>query len=301
MNKVMSSELLNNSTVKAEALRLGFSACGLAPAEPVEESYAQRFLKWLQEGRQADMQYMSNHVEKRLDPRLLHPGVKTIISLAMNYYPEEQNPALSMYAQGKDYHDVVRQRLQQLLQNLGVEGRCFVDTAPVLERYWAWRAGLGWQGRHTQLILPGCGSTFFLGELFVCTPADRYDEPLNRNCGNCRRCLEACPTHAITEEGMDARRCISYLTIENRGTLPADLELQKCFYGCDRCQRACPHFQLTKKTQIPEFLPSEELKNMTSDDWKQLTKEKYQAIFRGSAVKRAKFEGIMRNIEACKF
>lgn len=297
----MSSAFLNSETVKAEALRLGFSACGLAPAEPVEEEYAQRFLKWLQEGRQADMQYMENHVDMRLDPRLLHPGVKTIVSLAMNYYLDEHSTALSMYAQGKDYHEVVRQRLQQLLQTLGVEGRCFVDTAPVLERYWAWRTGIGWQGRHTQLIIPGCGSTFFLGELFLCAEADRYDTPLDRNCGNCLRCLEACPTHAISENGLDARKCISYLTIENRGELPQDLELQECFYGCDRCQKACPHFQLAKNTQITEFQPSQELKNMTSDKWKQLTREQYQELFRGSAVKRAKYEGVKRNIDACKF
>lgn len=168
----MNSKLLNRQSVKAEALRLGFSACGLAPAEPVQEPHASHFLQWIQKGCQADMHYMENHIAMRLDPRLLMPGVKTIISVALNYYPPKLAPGISMYAQGQDYHEVMRARLLRLMQCIHAEGRCFVDTAPILERYWAWRAGLGWIGRNTLMILPRHGSTFFLGELFVTTEAD---------------------------------------------------------------------------------------------------------------------------------
>ncbi|MBO4641739.1 MAG: tRNA epoxyqueuosine(34) reductase QueG [Bacteroidaceae bacterium] len=297
----MSSALLNRQSVKAEALRLGFSACGLAPAEAVQEPYASRFLQWIQKGCQANMSYMENHIQMRLDPRLLVPGVKTIISVALNYYPSKQASGLSMYAQGQDYHEVVRERLHQLLEALNVEGRCFVDTAPVLERYWAWRAGLGWMGRNTLLILPHHGSTYFLGELFVMAEADSYDTPLARSCGDCHRCIEACPMGAISETGIDARRCISYLTIENRGPLPQELTLEDCFYGCDRCQQACPHLQHAIPTSEEAFLPSKEILEMSPSEWKNLTLEQYQHLFKGSAVKRAKFDGLKRNIEACKF
>ena len=297
----MNSKLLNRQSVKAEALRLGFSACGLAPAEPVQEPHASHFLQWIQKGCQADMHYMENHIAMRLDPRLLMPEVRTIISVALNYYPPKLAPGISMYAQGQDYHEVMRARLLRLMQCIHAEGRCFVDTAPILERYWAWRAGLGWIGRNTLMILPRHGSTFFLGELFVTTEADSYDTPLDYTCGQCRRCFDACPMGALTETGIDAHRCLSYLTIEHRGPLPEGLQLQDCFYGCDRCQKACPHLQQATPTSVEAFLPSEELLDMNPSKWKHLTLEQYQHLFKGSAVKRAKFNTLKRNIDACTF
>lgn len=292
----MSSGCLNSTKVKAEALRLGFSSCGLSPTESVEESHARFFRKWLSLGYHAEMQYMVNHQEMRLHPELLVPGVRTIISVAFCYRPENPVPFLSMYAQGEDYHTILRIRLTQLMQAIGATGRCFVDTAPVLERYWAWRSGIGWIGKNAQLYVPGVGSTVFLGELFVMEEADTYDSPIPSSCNNCMLCRHDCPHGALTEEGVDARRCLSYLTIEHRGSLPPGLQLQDGFYGCDRCLVACPHPH--QYTQEPAFLPSQELREMSMEDWQQLTPERYTQLFRKSAVKRAKYEGLLRNIRA---
>lgn len=282
-------------------MRLGFSACGLAPAEPVSLACSQHFQQWLDLGNQADMEYMRNHIEKRLNPNLLVSGVKTIVSVAMNYYPQKQVEGICMYAQGRDYHDVIRDKLQHLMQGIGGSGRCFVDTAPVLERYWAWRSGLGWQGHNTQLIIPHMGSTFFLGELFLLEEADAYDTPLKKSCGNCRLCIDACPTQALSLQGLDARRCLSYLTIEHRGPLPEGIHLQKTFYGCDQCQKACPHLKHAIPTSETSFHPSAQLQEMTQKDWQNLTLDNYRELFKGSAVKRAKYEGLKRNIQAFDF
>lgn len=301
----MSSAQLKSDIVKAEAMRLGFSHCGLAPAEEVDEAYMHHYEQWLSEGRQAEMHYMENHLALRRDPRLLLPGAKTIVSLTMSYNPGEKptQPAIAWYAQGRDYHDVIRQRLQILSQVLGVEGRICVDTAPVMEKYWAWRCGLGWIGRHTQLVVPREGSALFLAELLLTQEADRYDTPMysrpyHEGCGHCRRCIEACPTSALSDEGIDARRCLSYLTIEHRGPLPDESyrHLSECFYGCDRCLRACPHLS-HEATPVADFIPSDELLAMSPGDWLQLSPVQYQSLFRGSAVKRAKYEGLMRNIQ----
>lgn len=246
------------------------------------------------------MDYMTRNTDLRLDPRLLVPGARTVISVAMNYFPAQRAAGISLYAQGKDYHDVVRKRLNELMEALGVTGRCFVDTAPVMERYWAWRSGLGWIGLNHQLIVPKMGSTFFFGELIVEEEADAYDSPLEGNCGRCGLCIEACPAKALTAEGLDARRCLSYLTIEHRGAFSEELVLHENFYGCDRCQIVCPHMRQATPTTETAFLPSEALLEMTQSDWQQLTIEQYQELFRGSAVKRAKYEGVMRDIAAWK-
>ena len=304
----MNSARLQRDVVKAEALRLGFSHCGLAPAEEVDKAFMHHYEQWLSEGRQGGMHYMERYLALRRDPRLLLPGARTVVSLAMSYNPgtEPTQPALAWYAQGRDYHDVLRQRLQILLQVLGLEGRICVDTAPVMEKYWAWRCGLGWIGRHTQLVVPREGSAFFLAELLLTQEADHYDTPLysrpyHEGCGRCRRCIEACPTSALSDEGIDARRCLSYLTIEHRGPLPQETyrHLSECFYGCDRCMRACPHLS-HEATSVEDFVPSDELLSMSSTDWLHLTPLQYQLLFRGSAVKRAKYEGLMRNIQANK-
>lgn len=302
--------------IKAEASRLGFFVCGFARAEPVSESMRRHYLGWLADGRNADMAYLGNNLDKRFDPRLLMPGVKTIVVVAQNYFPArrlpEGEPQIADYALGLDYHDIVKQKLRQLAATVGIaDYRAFVDTAPVLERYWAVRAGLGWIGKNQQLIIPHAGSEFFLGELFV-TVELPPDEPLPNRCGTCHRCVDACPTHALNlpatcVEGygditrFDARLCLSYQTIENRGELTVDAKaaMGDTFYGCDRCQRACPWNRFAKPSTEPLLQPREELLAMTRQKWENLTEEDYRRLFKGSAVKRAKYEGLMRNIKAC--
>lgn len=302
--------------IKAEASRLGFFVCGFARAEPVSEAMRRHYLGWLADGRNADMAYLGNNLDKRFDPRLLMPGVKTIVVVAQNYFPArrlpEGEPQIADYALGLDYHDIVKQKLRQLAATVGIaDYRAFVDTAPVLERYWAVRAGLGWIGKNQQLIIPHAGSEFFLGELFV-TVELPPDEPLPNRCGTCHRCIDACPTHALSlpatcVEGygditrFDARLCLSYQTIENRGelTVGAKAAMGDTFYGCDRCQRACPWNRFAKPSTEPLLQPREELLAMTRQKWENLTEEDYRRLFKGSAVKRAKYEGLMRNINAC--
>ena len=292
----MSSALLNSKDIKAQAQRLGFVACGFAKAEPVAENFAVRYRHWLELDFCGEMDYMRRNVEMRLRPDLLVPGVRTIVSLAMNFMPEHQQPAMSLYAQGQDYHDVMKQRMRQLMEAFQLEGRCFVDTAPVLERYWAWKSGIGIVTSNGGFIsVPGYGPTVFLGELFLTAEADHYDSPLAPPPleGAGERLF--CP--ALTPEGLDARKCISYQTIEHRGPLPEEIELKRTFYGCDRCLRATPQFAEAKPTAEPAFQPSEALLQMTPDDWRDLTEEQYRALFKGSAVKRAKYDGLKRNIE----
>lgn len=302
-------KILSASLIKATAQRLGFAACGMAPAEPMAEPYASRLRQWIAEGQHGTMDYLERQLEMRLDPRLVMEGAKTVVSLALNYYPERTlSPDgfdFARYAYGKDYHDVMRQRLRLLMSELGLEehidGRPFCDTAPIDERYWARRCGLGWTGKNTQLIIPRAGSYFFLGELLLKHPCDHYDEPMTESlCGKCQRCLTACPTQALNGEHLDARRCLSYLTIEHRGELSEEVKekLGRCVYGCDRCAEACPWNKFARATEVAEFQPSEALQAMTADDWANLTIEQYRQLFKGSAVKRAKFEGLQRNISA---
>lgn len=338
----MSSSLSHK--IKAEALRLGFSACGIAKAEPVDAETAQAFRQWLRQGGHATMQYMENYEDKRLDPRLLMPGVKSIICVALNYAPSQPVKGFANYAIGKDYHDIVKQKLYQLAQILapltpplggspnlteslpqggGREGafRAFSDSAPILERYWAMKAGLGFIGKNHQLIIPGMGSQFFLGELFVDIELEP-DAPCRQHCGNCHRCIDACPTGALApltppmggstsrteslpqggglEGAFHSSLCLSYLTIENRGAIPPEAasKMGHTFYGCDRCQQACPWNAKAIPTSEPLLQPTAELLSMNDEDWQQLSLEQYRRLFKGSAVKRAKYEGLMRNIKA---
>lgn len=304
------SVLFSTLHLKERAKALGFSRCGLAPAEPVPDDVMAHYERWLREGRHGEMGYMEKHIALRRDPRLLLPGAKTIVSLALSYNPGLQptQKCIAWYAQGRDYHDVIRERLCQLVASLFPQPstihsyRICVDTAPVMEKYWAWRCGLGWIGRHTQFVIPHLGSAFFLCELLLTCEADKYDEPCGRSlCGSCRRCLEACPTHAITDDGLDSRRCLSYLTIEHRGALPdivAPYLLQECFYGCDRCLRACPHLSMSDTSPVEDFRASSQLLSMAPADWAVLTPDQYRSLFHDSAVKRAKYEGLLRNIHA---
>lgn len=314
MNSRLSSEL------KAEALNLGFFACGIARAEAVDDTNASHVRQWIDEGRQADMDYMRNHTDMRLDPRLLMKGVKSIVSVAMNYTPAQHISSdqlqFAAYAYGEDYHDIVKSKLRQLALKFGfkelrmqdepnkeddeVYFRVFCDSAPVLERYWATRAGLGWIGRNHQLIIPKAGSMFFLGELFLAIELD-YDEPMPSHCGNCHACIDACPTGAITKDGpLDANRCLSYQTIENRGDISKDIaeKMGNTVYGCDRCQQACPWNRFSMPNNTPELQPKPEFLSMTREKWLQLSEDDYRQLFKKSAVKRVKYEGLMRNIQA---
>lgn len=307
--------MITSATLKAHAAQLGFAACGIAPAGPVDARRSAELRAWLAEGCHGDMDYLARHIEKKLDPRLLVEGARSVVSLAVNYYPGDEGFGnssgpnawrLARYAYGTDYHEVVKQMLRQLLEALGLEegsdGRAFVDTAPVDEKYWAERCGLGWRGRNTQLIIPGAGSYFFLGELILTHECDAYDEPQPNRCGSCRACLEACPTQALRGEGtMDARKCLSYLTIEYRGELPEEArnKMSPCFYGCDRCAEVCPwNKRFARPTDIGLLRPRPALLAMKPEDWQKLTREQYQELFRKSAVKRAKFEGLQRNLAA---
>lgn len=333
------SSRYSRKEIKVEAERLGFFACGIARAEPVDAETAAAVRGWISKGSQATMDYMANYTEKRLNPCLLVPGTKSIVSLAMNYAPAQTMPEteyqLAAYAYGQDYHDVMKAKLRQLAALIAnkFEGesdsevgendgnstaittpktnetnpepageiRVFVDTAPVLERYWAQRAGLGWIGKSHQLIIPRAGSMFFLGEIFLPYEFDSYDSPIPSRCGNCRRCIEACPTCAITDEwGFDSEKCLSYQLIENRGELSeqAKQSMGTTIYGCDRCQTACPWNKFATPNTTPEFQPKSELLAMTKADWHNLTIDEYRALFKGSAVKRVKFDGLKRNISA---
>lgn len=333
------SSRYSRKEIKVEAERLGFFACGIARAEPVDAETAAAVRGWISKGSQATMDYMANYTEKRLNPCLLVPGTKSIVSLSMNYAPAQTMPEteyqLAAYAYGQDYHDVMKAKLRQLAaliankfegesdsevgENNGDstaittsktdetnpepagEIRVFVDTAPVLERYWAQRAGLGWIGKNHQLIIPRAGSMFFLGEVFLPYEFDSYDSPMPSRCGNCRRCIEACPTCAITDEwGFDSEKCLSYQLIENRGELSeqAKQSMGTTIYGCDRCQTACPWNKFAIPNTTPEFQPKSELLAMTKADWHNLTIDEYRALFKGSAVKRVKFDGLKRNISA---
>ena len=323
--------MLQSAHLKQLIQQAGFTACGITRATQVSEQRSQELQQWLAEGCHGKMDYLARNVDKKLDPRLLVEGAKSIVCVALNYYPgnwdkeedmedacsDETNQKerihrknalrLSRYAYGTDYHEVVKNKLRQVLQQAGltegVDGRVFVDTAPIDEKYWAEQCGLGWRGRNSQLIIPGMGSFFFLGELVLTHEVDQYDAPAQNHCGTCQRCLEACPMQALKGDGtLDARRCLSYLTIECRDDLPheAKKKMGYCFYGCDRCAEACPWNQrFARATTVEELKPRKSLLNMTPTDWKNLSIEHYRQIFTHSAVKRAKFEGLMRNIRAC--
>ena len=290
--------------IKSEALRLGFDICGIAKAEAVAYDAVQEYNQWIGKGCHATMQYLERNCDKRFNPTLLVEGCKSIICVAMNYAPKQHIDGIADYAQGQDYHKIVKDRLYRLLQSINSvctsQGRAFCDSAPVLERYWAVKAGIGFIGHNRQLIIPGKGSNFFLGELFVDIELC-YDAPCERDfCGNCSKCIDACPGNALSSEGLDARKCLSYLTIEHRDELPEIIgeKMGNCFYGCDRCQAVCPHNRFSTPNTMPELQPSEALLQMTKERWQTLTKEEYKELFRHSAVERCKYEQLMRNIAA---
>jgi epoxyqueuosine reductase len=307
---MFSTQAQHTKLIRAEAQRLGFGFVGFAKAEQMTEE-ARRLENWLNGNNQGKMSYLERHFDLRTDPRKLVEGAKTVICLTFNYYnPTPQQdpdaPKLAMYAYGEDYHFVVKERLRELIffieQQIGaVNGRAFVDSAPVLERDWARRTGIGWVGKNTMLINPKGGSYFFLAELILDLPLV-YDDPIKDFCGTCRRCIEACPTDAFSPEGyvMDASRCISYLTIELRDEkLPPQYQnkMDGWMFGCDICQQVCPWNRFSKPHNEPKFEPHEDLLTLKKSDWQDLTHEVFQKIFKKSAVKRTKYEGLLRNIK----
>lgn len=294
--------------IRRTALELGFEDVGFARAERLDPE-AQRLEAWLEKGAHGQMSYMADHFEKRVDPRQLVPGARTVISLSYNYFtPEQQSdpeaPKLSMYARGRDYHKVIKKKLKELLSRIreeigAIHGRCFVDSAPVMEREWAQKAGLGWNGKNTLTIHPRRGSYFFLAELIVdleVTP----DSPMRDHCGTCTRCIDACPTDAIAKNGywLDASRCISYLTIELKEQIPEEFRgrMENWMFGCDICQEVCPWNRFSKRHHEPSFEPPDGLLDMKKKDWEELTEEVFGQLFAGSAVKRTGYQGLMRNI-----
>ncbi len=303
--------MFSAAEIKEKAKKTGFDACGIAQVATAD-SEALFFDRWLKEGNHAGMAYMENHREIRLNPAGLVEGAKTVISVALNYYPEQklppEAPHIAYYAYGKDYHFVIKEMLNELWSAVTGQtdtgtARFFTDSAPIIERYWAWKAGLGWIGKNTNLIIPGKGSFFFLGEIVTSLEADHYDMPQKDRCGSCSRCLEACPTEAL--EGprhLNARKCLSYLTIENRGEIPAEQAacLGNRLYGCDTCQEVCPWNRFARPTRIEAFRPAPALFSLRKEDLKGFSREEYNRIFAKSAVKRAKYEGLIRNIHNLK-
>ncbi len=302
----------NTELIRTEALRLGFDFVGFAKAAPLNEE-ARRLEAWLNKGYHGKMQYMANHFDLRTDPTKLVPGAKSVIVLMHNYFPKEtqhdpEAPKLARYAYGEDYHHILKGKMKALLhfirENIGeVDGRCFVDSAPVMEREWAKRAGLGWTGKNTLLLRPGAGSYFFLAEMILDLPLDA-DDPIRDHCGTCRRCIEACPTKAISPEGylLDASKCISYLTIELREEIPMEFheKMTGWAFGCDICQEVCPWNRFSKPHDEQAFEPHPDLLDMKAADWLEITEEVFQKVFRKSAVKRTKFEGLRRNLGLLK-
>lgn len=298
--------------IKNEAKRIGFDDCGFAKATELTDE-ARYLEQWLNQQKHGEMGYMGNHFEKRIDPRKLVDGAKSVISLTYNYYSEQKQldpnaPKLAMYAYGKDYHIVVKEKLAQLyqyIQNLvgDISGRVFVDSAPVLEKAWAQKSGVGWVGKNTNLLTKGVGSFYFLAEI-ICDVELVYDGPVKDYCGNCTKCIDACPTQAIYEPyKLDASKCISYFTIELKSELlPAEVngKFGNWMYGCDICQEVCPINARAKQNTEPFFQPSEALMSMDKKDWEEITEEVFNQLFKDSSVKRTKYKGLSRNISFLK-
>lgn len=307
----MLQKLSISQYIKDQAVLLGFDTIGICKAEEIEKEQQQNLNSWLEKGYYADMGYLSRNIDKRINPTLLVENAKSIVCVALNYYPAqtqfESAPQFAYYAYGKDYHDIIKAKLKQLFDYIktiypNVNGRYFVDTAPVLERYWAAQAGLGFIGKNGLLIIPQKGSYFFLGELILDIELE-YDKPLNLSCGTCERCLNACPTNAlISPYVMSAKKCISYQTIENRSEIDSEIvpQLNNYIYGCDICQKCCPWNKFSLPNQTVEFQPSEEFLSLTSEKIESMDEDDYRRIFKGSAVKRVKFSGLKRNLTALK-
>jgi epoxyqueuosine reductase len=307
---VLNNKAKYTEIIKTEAKRLGFLSCGISKAGFLEED-APRLEAWLNKNMNGEMRYMENHFDKRLDPTLLVEGSKSVVSLLLNYYPTETQTddsyKLSKYAYGNDYHHVIKHKLKSLLLHIQDEigevgGRAFVDSAPVLDKAWAAKSGLGWIGKHSNLLTQQVGSFYFIAELIIDLELD-YDHATTDHCGTCTACIDACPTEAITEPYVvDGSKCISYFTIELKENIPNDVKGQfnDWMFGCDICQDVCPWNKFSKPHNEPLFNPHPELLDMTKKDWEEITEDTFKKVFQKSAVKRTKFSGLERNIKFLK-
>jgi epoxyqueuosine reductase len=298
--------------IKQLAQSLGFDYCGVAQAKPLNED-ARKLEQWLTKGFHGGMKYMENYFDMRIDPTKLMPGAKSVITLLLNYFPavnqSHDSPKISKYAFGKDYHEVIKRKLNELIGliklNLGdIHGKGFVDSAPVLERTWAQKSGLGWVGKNGNLINKQAGSFFFIATLIVDIELE-YDDPfVNDYCGTCTKCIDACPTEAILDDKIiDGSKCISYFTIELKDALiPGEMKnkFDNWVFGCDVCQDVCPWNRFAKPTNEIEFKPMPEILNFTTTDWEEITEESFKNIFQNSPLKRAKYNGIKRNLKFIK-
>ncbi len=296
--------------IKSEAKRLGFLSCGISKAGFLEDE-APRLENWLNNNRNGQMSYMENHFDMRLNPTLLVDDAKSVVSLLLNYYPEEvQNSEsfkISKYAYGEDYHFVIKDKLKEFLfsiqSNIGeVSGRAFVDSAPVLDRAWAAKSGLGWIGKSSNLITQKVGSFYFIAELIIDLDLE-YDNPTTDHCGSCTACIDACPTEAIVAPYIvDGSKCISYFTIELKENIPTDMrgKFDDWAFGCDVCQDVCPWNRFSKAHSEPLFSPNSEMLSMSKKDWIEITEETFRIVFKKSPLKRAKFQGLKRNIDFLK-
>jgi epoxyqueuosine reductase len=298
--------------IKNRAGELGFEMCGIAPAQVLEED-AVRLENWLKQGKNGSMKYMENYFDMRIDPSRLVPGARSVITLLKNYFPgdhpETPGPKISKYALGNDYHDVIKEKLNvfllELKEKLGdFHGRGFVDSAPVLERTWAGKSGLGWIGKNGNLINNQRGSFFFIATMITDLSLS-YDDPFAKDyCGTCTRCIDACPTEAILpDKVVDGSRCISYFTIELKDMLiPGEMKgkFDNWMFGCDTCQDVCPWNRFSKPHDEPAFSPIPEILNMTSNEWEEMTEENFKTIFRNSPIRRSKYAGIQRNLRFLK-
>jgi epoxyqueuosine reductase len=295
--------LKHTDFIKTTATSLGFSFCGISKAEFLADE-APRLEEWLKRNYQGEMHYLENYFDKRLDPTLLVPGAKSVISLVYNYYPKQEIDSelkIAKYAYGEDYHNVIKEKLSDFMSRIEeevghVNGRVFVDSAPVMERAWAQRGGLGWVGKNSLLLNRSMGSFFFLAEIILDLELE-YDGPVKDYCGSCTACMDACPTEAIPEPYVvDGSKCISYFTIELKSAFDEKQQassFNNWIFGCDICQDVCPWNRFAKPHNEPRFEPKDELSGM---DWKEMTKEVFEKVFSKSAVKRTKFEGLQRNI-----
>lgn len=304
----MKSKAAYTRFIKSEATRLGFFSCGISKAGFLHEE-APRFEKWLNQNKHGKMAYMEQHFDKRLDPTLLVPGAKSIVSLLLNYFPSQHQTSdsaykVAKYAYGKDYHDVIKEKLAELLHGIeseigAVQGRVFVDSAPVLEKAWAAKSGLGWVGKNSNLLTAQVGSFYFIAELIIDLELE-YDYPVTNHCGTCTACIDACPTQAISVPyEVDASRCISYFTIELKEQIPADFNgmYQDWIFGCDICQDVCPWNRFSKPHTEPLLKANDTLLAMSTNDWEELTEDVFKNFFKDSPLKRSKFEGLKRNIK----
>jgi epoxyqueuosine reductase len=306
----MSLKEKHTQMIKTEAARLGFLSCGISKTDFLEDE-APKLENWLKNDFHGEMKYMENHFDKRLDPRLLVDDAKSVISLSYNYYPEQlqrdDSYKIAKYAYGQDYHHVIKGKLKELSvfiqEKIGdVHGRAFVDSAPVMERAWAKKSGLGWEGKHSLVLQKQQGSFFFLSELVIDLDLE-YDTPMTNHCGTCTKCIDACPTEAILPNNtVDGSKCISYFTIELKENIPNEFKGQfdDWMFGCDICQDVCPWNRFSKPHNEPLFTPKPELLNLTKKDWEEITEDVFGKVFQKSAVKRTKFAGLQRNISFLK-